>query len=74
LTPEAVLDVLMTDVLNRPNPVKLGTLLEVARTPNHPKAEEARDVLEVYVDENFGEDWAAWQAAVEKWIKENPEE
>jgi len=73
-TPEEVLDVLMTDVLNRPNPMKLGTLLEVARTPNHPKAEEARDVLEVYVDENYGEDWTAWQTAIQKWIKENPEE
>jgi hypothetical protein len=74
VTPEAVLDVLMTDVLNRPNPLKLGTLLEVAKTPNHPKAEEARDVLEVYVDEDFGADWNAWDAAVQKWLKENPEE
>jgi hypothetical protein len=72
--PEAVLDVLMTDVLNRPNQIKLETLLDVARTPNHPKAEEARDVLEVFVDENYGEDWAAWKNAVEKWLKENPDE
>jgi hypothetical protein len=72
--PEAVLDVLMTDVLNRPNQIKLETLLDVARTPNHPKAEEARDVLEVFVDENYGEDWTAWKNAVEKWLKENPDE
>jgi hypothetical protein len=72
--PEAVLDVLMTDVLNRPNQLKLETLLDVARTPTHPKAEEARDVLEVFVDENYGEDWAAWKNAVEKWLKENPDE
>lgn len=73
-TPEPVLDVLMTDILNRPNGVKLGTLLDVARTPNHPKAEEARDVLEVFVDENYGSDWAAWDAAVKKWLAENPDE
>lgn len=73
-TPEAVLDVLMTDVLNRPNNQKLNTLLDVARTPNHPKAEEARDVLEVYVDENYGTDWTAWDAAVKKWLKDNPDE
>jgi hypothetical protein len=72
--PEAVLDVMMTDVLNRPNQLKLETLLEVARMPNHPKAEEARDVLEVFVDENYGNDWAAWKSAVEKWLKENPDE
>lgn len=71
---EEVLDVLMTDVLNRPNELKLPALLEVARIPNHPKAEEARDILEVYVDENYGENWAAWQSAVEKWLKENPDQ
>ncbi len=73
-TPEAVLDVLMTDVLNRPNAVKLTTLLEVARTPDHPKAEEARDVLEVFVDENYGDNWVAWESAVTNWLKENPDE
>lgn len=73
-TPEAVLDVLMTDVLNRPNAIKLETLLDVARAPNHPKGEEARDVLEVYVDENYGTDWGAWDAAVKKWLQENPDE
>jgi hypothetical protein len=73
-TAEGVLDVLMTDVLNRPNGVKLNTLLDVARVPDHPKAEEARDVLEVFVDENYGEDWTAWSNAVQKWLKENPDE
>ena len=73
-TAEAVLDVLMTDVLNRPNPIKLSTLLDVARTPEHPKAEEARDILEVFVDENYGNNWDAWDAAVKKWLKDNPEE
>jgi hypothetical protein len=73
-TPEGVLDVLMTDVLNRANGIKLPTLLEVARMPNHPKAEEARDVLEVFVDENYGTDWAKWEKAIQDWLKENPDE
>ena len=73
-TPEAVLDVLMADVLNRNNTIKLNTLLDVARTANHPKAEEAREVLEVFVDENFGDDWAKWQGAIQSWLKENPDE
>jgi hypothetical protein len=72
--PEAVLDVLMTDVLNRPNQLKLPALLEIAQIPNHPKAEEARDVLEVFVDENYGQNWGAWRTAVDKWLKENPDE
>lgn len=78
--PEAVLDVLMTDVLNRPNKIKLDTLLDVARMPNHPKAEEAMDILEVFLD---NVDWEAvkksgnWQSVVdekEKWLKENPDD
>lgn len=73
-TPEAVLDIIMTDALNRPNGMKLPALLEVARTPNHPKAEESRDILEVFVDHNYGEDWSKWEKAVQDWLKENPDE
>lgn len=72
--PEAVLDVLMTDVLNRPNAIKLSTLLDVARTPEHPKAEEAKDVLEVFVEGDCGNNWACWKEAIDKWLKENPDE
>ena len=71
--PEAVLDVLIADVLNRPNAVKLPLLLEVARTPQHPKAEEAKDLLELYLEEDYGADWNKWQAKMEQWIKDNPE-
>jgi hypothetical protein len=74
LTSESVLDVLMTDVLNRPNAIKLDTLLDVARAPNHPKGEEARDVLEVYTDQNCGVDWDCWKSAIDKYKVENPDE
>ncbi|MEY2410940.1 MAG: hypothetical protein QOF48_3610 [Verrucomicrobiota bacterium] len=73
-TPEAVLDIIMTDTLNRPNGIKLPVLLDVARTPGHPKAEEARDILEVFVDADHGTDWPKWEKAVKDWLKENPDE
>jgi hypothetical protein len=73
LTNEQVLEVLLTDLLNRPDNVKLPTLLELARTPDHPKASEARDILEVFVDENYGTDWAKWEAALQKYLAENRE-
>ncbi len=78
--PEEVLEVLMTDLLNRPNGLKLNTLFDVARAPEHPKAEEARDVLEVFLDDV---DWDALKASgnwdqvrqiKDKWIAENPDE
>jgi hypothetical protein len=73
--PETVLDVLMADVLNRPNSVKLPTLLEVARNPQHPGASEAKDLLELFLDpdEEYGNDWNKWQAKMDQWLKENPD-
>ncbi len=79
-TPEAVLEVLMTDVLNRPNQLKLDTLFEVARTPNHPKGEEARDVLEVFLDDvdwdavKSSGNWEPVRTEKDKWLKANPDQ
>ena len=70
---EPVLDVLMVDVLNRPNSIKLPLLLEVARAPEHPKATEAKDLLELYLEEDYGTDWNRWQAKMQQWLKDNPD-
>lgn len=71
--PEAVLDVLLEDVFNRPNSVKLPLLLDIARNPQHPKASESRDVLELFLEEDYGNDWTKWQAKMDQWLKENPD-
>jgi len=71
--PEAVLDTLMADVLNRPNAIKLPMFLDLARNPDHPKAEESKDMLELYLDENYGNDWNKWQEKMVEWLKENPD-
>jgi hypothetical protein len=79
-TPEGVLEVLMTDVLNRPNKLKLDALFDVARLPTHPKAEEARDVLEVFLDDvdwdavKASGNWELVRAEKDKWLKENPDQ
>jgi hypothetical protein len=71
--PEDVLDVLLDDALNRPNSLKLPALLEVARSAQHPKAAEAKDFLELLLEEDYGEDWGKWQAKMEEWLKDNPD-
>jgi hypothetical protein len=71
--PEDVLDVLLDDALNRPNSLKLPALLDVARSPQHPKAAEAKDFLELLLEEDYGTDWVKWQAKMEAWLKENPD-
>ena len=71
--PEAVLDVLIVDVLNRPNALKLPLLLEIARDPQHPKAGEAKDLLELYLEQDYGSDWNKWQAKLKQWMIDNPD-
>lgn len=78
--PEEVLEVLMTDLLNRPNGLKLDNLFEIARMQNHPKGEEARDVLEVFLDDvdwdavKASGNWESVRQAKDKFKAENPEE
>src|SRR5437660_53615 len=71
--PEPVLDVLLEDVFNRPNSVKLPLLLDMARNPQHPKAQESKDVLELFLEEDYGNDWSKWQAKMDQWLKDNPD-
>ena len=71
--PEAVLDTLMADVLNRRNSLKLPALLEVARTAQHPKAANAQEVLRFFLETDYGDDWAKWDEKVQEWLKENPD-
>jgi hypothetical protein len=71
--PESVLDILLSDVLNRPNSLKLPALLEVARNAQHPKAAEAKDFLQLFLEQDYGSDWDKWQAGMEQWLKANPD-
>ena len=70
---DGVLDVLFGDALNSPNSLKLPVLLDVARDPQNPKAEEAKDVLQLFIEEDYGDDWGRWQTRVDSWLKENPD-
>ena len=72
-TPEAVQDVLMADLLNRPNSVKLPLLLDVARDAHNPKAGEAKDILELFLEEDYGTDWPQWQNKMQQWLADNPD-
>jgi hypothetical protein len=71
--PDSALDILMSDALNRPNGVKLPEMLDVAKTPNHPKAEEAKDILALFLDEDYGQDWPKWHEKMTAWLKDNPD-
>lgn len=72
-TSPAVQEIIFHEALNRPNSVKLPLLLQTARIPEHPMAEEAKNILELYVGEDHGTNWNKWQQEIERWLKENPD-
>ncbi len=71
--PEAVSSVFMTDLYNRGNTLKLPLVLAVARNEKHPLQGEAKDLLELYIEEDHGTDWNAWETSMNAWLKEHPE-
>lgn len=72
--PEEVLDVFVTDLMNRDDTVKLPTLLAIAKIPNHPHQEEAKTDLEIFLDEDYGADWGKWDAAMKAYLKKQADE
>lgn len=64
-----VLDVIMTDLMNRDDKIKLPALLDAVRIPNHPSREEAMSTLQVFLDEDYGEDTSKWEKGVADYLK-----
>jgi len=67
--PEEVQDVLVTDLMNRDETVKLPALLDVAKIPTHPYHEEALTDLQIFLDVDNGQDWGKWDSAVKQYLK-----
>ena len=71
--PESVLDVLMADLLNRPNADKLPLLMAIVQDPVHAKRDEAKDLLELYLDEDYSGNVPLMQKKIAEWLKDNPD-
>jgi hypothetical protein len=72
-TPAAVSTVLMNDLLNRNNTLKLPMLLAVASDGDHPLKDQARDMLELLIQEDDGTNWDQWAASISTWLQNNPQ-
>jgi hypothetical protein len=68
-TPPEVMEVIYSDVLNRPNTVKLPVLVNVLGVPSHPLRAEALDTLQIFVGRDLGNDTQAWSAAVQEFLR-----
>jgi hypothetical protein len=72
--PEAVSSIFMNDLYNRDELMKLPLLLAVARNEKHALKDEAKDLLELYVEEDYGTNWNQWEDATKKYLKEHGSE
>ncbi len=72
--PEEVQDILVTDLMNREDPVKLPALLDVAKLPTHPYHEEALTDLQIFLDADHGTDWAKWDSSLKQYLQKQAAE
>jgi hypothetical protein len=72
-TPSEVSGVLMNDLLNRKNSLKLPMLLAIARNSAHPLKDQALDLLGLLTQEDNGTNWDQWAATVDTWLQDNPD-
>jgi hypothetical protein len=66
--PESVTSVLFTDLMNRGDSTKLNAFLQIAQVPNHPNKEESLSDLQIYLDNDYGTDWAKWGKAIKDYL------
>jgi hypothetical protein len=61
----------MNDLLNRRNTLKLPMLLAIASNTDHPLAGQAKDMLELFLQTDYGTNWNQWSDAVTTWLQQN---
>ncbi len=64
-------EVVMLDVLTRDDTIKMPGLVELMKLPHDPMKTEAREVLEAYLEKDYGDDPKQWDLAVRQWLAEN---
>jgi hypothetical protein len=63
-TPSALMDVLYSDLGNRPDPIRLRTLFLIAGIQSHPRAGEALQNLQALLNTDYQRDWSRWDQAI----------
>ncbi len=62
------MSVLFADLMERPDAITLPTLLQIARNPQHPFSPSAVDNLKLLLRVDRGNDWAAWEKDVQRFV------
>jgi hypothetical protein len=57
-----VVEVLFSDLMNRNRVLQMPLFMNMLKNPAHPQNEQVRNVLTILAGEDFGTDWARWDA------------
>lgn len=66
-------EILLDDLLNRVNSIKVPLMLAVARDAAHPQTANAKDLLERILGEDYGTNWSEWERMAKVWLEKNPD-
>jgi hypothetical protein len=68
-TPQSVKEIIYSDLLNRPNAVKLTGLVAILGMTGNPLRAEALNTLQVFTGEDLGDNSQLWAAAVQRFLQ-----
>lgn len=71
--PNELLEGFLDDAMIRPDPERLGLLVEIMVRAKPPLRSEVKDTLEFLLDQDLGEDFEAWRNAADSWSEETAE-
>ncbi len=69
-----VIEVFATDLMNRPSKIMLPAMLDAIKMPNHPYHEEAKSTMQVFLDEDYGDNIPKWESAMKTFLKKEADE
>lgn len=73
-TSDDVVEVIFSDVLNRPNSVKLPVMVSILRTPGNRLRDETLSTLQIFLGQDLGDDPEAWNTAVQNFLVREAQE
>ncbi len=69
-----VIEVFATDLMNRPSKIMLPAMLDAIKMPTHPYHEEAKSTMQVFLDEDYGDNIPKWDSAMKAFLKKEADE
>lgn len=63
-----VIEILGSDLVNRDPKIMLPAMLDALRQPSHPFHERGRQALQLFLDADYGNDFAKWEQALQQFV------